>query len=77
MSELTVLIDTTNGVMLLEHSHLPADVLDEVTAIAGEGKECGCARPIDVIPVPITRESHTSGTRVRIAGYYHDSLVEV
>lgn len=76
MSELTMLIDTTNGVMLLEHSHLSAAVLDEVTAITGEGKECGCARPINVLPVPITRESHASGTRVRIAGYYHDSLVE-
>lgn len=76
MNELTILIDTTNGVMLLEHSHLFADLLDEVTTIAGEGKECGCARPINVLPVPITRESHASGARVRIAGYYHDSLVE-
>ena len=54
MSELTMLIDTTNGVMFLEHSHLSASVLNKVTAIAGEGKECGCARPIEVIPVPIT-----------------------
>ena len=76
MSELTMLIDTTNGVMLLENSHLSADVLDKVTTIAGEGKECGCARPIEVIPVPITREAHTSVPRVRIAGYYHNSLVE-
>lgn len=76
MRELTMLIDTTNGIMLLEHSHMPADVLDKVTAIAGEGKECGCARPIEVIPVSITREGHTSGARVRIAGYYHDSFVE-
>lgn len=76
MSELTMLIDTTNGVMLLEHSGLSADLLKKVTAIAGDGKECGCARPINVLPVPIARESHASGTRVRIAGYYHDSLVE-
>lgn len=76
MSELTMLIDTTNGVMFLEHSHLSVEVLDEVTAIAGKGKECGCARPANVLPVPITRESHASGARVRIAGYYHDSLVE-
>ncbi len=47
-----------------------------VRTIAGEGKECGCARPINVLPVPITRESHASEARVRIAGYYHDSLVE-
>ncbi|MBK7935094.1 MAG: hypothetical protein IPK01_16815 [Acidobacteria bacterium] len=71
-----MLIDTTNGVMLLEHSHLSAGVLDKVTAVAGEGKESGCARPIEVIPVPITRESHISGAQVRIAGYYHNSLVE-
>ncbi|MCC7307131.1 MAG: radical SAM protein [Acidobacteria bacterium] len=76
MSELTMLIDTTNGVMFLEHSQLSAEVVDKVTAIAGEGKECGCARPINLLPVPITRESQASGTRVRIAGYYHDSLVE-
>lgn len=63
MSELTMLIDTTTGVMLLGHSHLSADVLDKVTAIAGEGKECGCARPTNVLPVPITRESHISGAR--------------
>ncbi|MEK7857175.1 MAG: 4Fe-4S single cluster domain-containing protein [Acidobacteriota bacterium] len=76
MSELTMLIDTTTGVMLLEHAHLSADVLDKVTAIAGDGKECGCARPIEIIPVPITRENHPSEDRVRIAGYYHNSLIE-
>lgn len=46
MSELTFLIDTTNGVMLLEHSHLCADVLGELTAIVGEGEEFGFSRPI-------------------------------
>lgn len=76
MSEVTMLIDTTKGIMLLEYSHLSADVLEKVTGIAGEGKECGCARPIEVIPVPITREVTPSGHKVRIAGYYHDSLVE-
>ncbi len=76
MSELTMLIDTTNGVMLLEHSHLSADVLDKFAAIAGEGKECGCARPLDVIPAPITPDIQTEEARVRIAGYYHNSLVE-
>lgn len=65
MSELTMLIDTTNGVMLLENSHLSADVLDKVTAIAGEGKECGCARPLDVIPAPITPDAFGTGASDR------------
>jgi anaerobic ribonucleoside-triphosphate reductase activating protein len=76
MSELTMLIDTISGAMLLEHSHLSADLLDKVTTIAGEGKECGCARPLDVIPAPITPDIQTEEARVRIAGYYHNSLVE-
>ncbi|MBK7513817.1 MAG: radical SAM protein [Chloracidobacterium sp.] len=76
MSELTMLIDTTSGAMLLEHSHLSADVLDKVTAIAGEGKECGCARPLDVIPPPTMLDLQTGEAQVRIAGYYHNSLVE-
>lgn len=76
MRELTVLIDTTRGLMLLEHSHLSADVLAEVTAVVGNGKECGCARPLHVIPAPITLDNHTEEARIRIAGYYHNSLVE-
>lgn len=65
MRELTVLIDTTRGVMPLEHSHLSAEVLTEVTAIAGEGKECGCARPLDVIPAPITPDAFGTGASDR------------
>lgn len=77
MRELTVLIDTTSGAMLLEHSHLSAEVLAEVTVIAGEGKECGCARPLNVIPASSPSPNiQTAEVRVRIAGYYHNSLVE-
>jgi len=53
MPELTLLIDETDGAMLLEHSQLPAAVLAEMTALAGEGKECGCARPLEVILPPL------------------------
>ncbi len=51
--------------MPLEHSHLSAEVLTEVTAIAGEGKECGCARPLDVIPAPITPDAFGTGASDR------------
>ncbi len=76
MRELTVLIDTTRGSMLLEHSHLSAEVLAEVTAIAGKGEECGCARPLDLIPAPKSPDMQTAEVRVRISGYYHNSLIE-
>ena len=77
MSELILLIDETDGAMLLEHSQLPAAALAEMTALAGEGKECGCARPFEVIPPPVaSREERATNICVRIAGYYHNSLME-
>ena len=77
MPELTLLIDETDGAMLLEHSRLPAAALAEVAALAGEGKECGCARPLEIIPPPApSREEQAMNICVRIAGYYHNSLIE-
>src|SRR5262245_13737109 len=77
MPELMLLIDKTNGAMLLEDSQLPASVLAEMTALAGEGKECGCARPLEVIPsLMASREEQAVDVCVRIAGYYHNSLME-
>ena len=77
MPELTLLIDETNGAMLLEGSQLPAAVLADMTALTGEGKECGCARPLEVLLPPVaSKEELAMNTCVRIAGYYHNSLVE-
>ncbi len=77
MGELKLLIDSTSGVMLFEHSQMSAEVLADVTALAGEGKECGCARPLEVISPPvISKKEKKVGGSVRIAGYYHNSLVE-
>src|SRR5262245_35053895 len=77
MPELMLLIDKTNGAMLLEDSQLPASVLAEMTALAGEGKECGCARPLEVIPsLMASREEQAMDVCVRIAGYYHNSFME-
>ncbi|MCA1626409.1 MAG: radical SAM protein [Acidobacteria bacterium] len=77
MPELTLLIDVTNGTMLLEHSQLSPEVLDEMITLAGEGKECGCARPLEIIPPPVAaKQEQAASISVRIAGYYHNSLVE-
>lgn len=77
MPELTLLIDEMSGAMLLEHTQLPAEVLAEMTALAGKGKECGCARPLEVIPPPVaSKEEQAASICVRVAGYYHNSLME-
>jgi anaerobic ribonucleoside-triphosphate reductase activating protein len=77
MPELTLLIDETNGAMLLENSQLPAAVPAEMTTLAGEGKECGCARPLEVLPPPVaSREEQAMNICMRIAAYYHNSLME-
>ncbi len=82
MPELTLLIDETSGAMLLERSQLSAEVLAEITALAGEGRECGCARPLEIIPPPVAAkaeqlaEEGAASVCVRVAGYYHNSLME-
>jgi 4Fe-4S single cluster domain/Radical SAM superfamily len=77
MPELTLLIDETAGAMLFEHSRLPATVLSEMVALAGEGKECGCARQLEILPPPMTsKEEQAKNICVQIAGYYHNSLME-
>lgn len=77
MPELTLLIDETSGALLLEHSRLPEEVLAELTALAGEGKECGCARPLEVIqPAVASKGGQGGNVCVRVAGYYHNSLME-
>ena len=77
MPELMLLIDETNGAMLLEDSQLPAAVLADMADLTGEGKECGCARPLEVLSPPVaSKEEQAIDICVRIAGYYHNSLVE-
>lgn len=77
MPELTLLIDETDGAMFLEHARLPATVVSEIAALAGEGKDCGCARPLAVLPPPVaSKEEQVMNICVRIAGYYHNSLLE-
>lgn len=77
MPELTLIIDGSNGALLLEDSRLSAAILAEITALAGEASECGCARPLEVLPPPLaSKEEQVTSICVRVAGYYHNSLVE-
>lgn len=76
--EVLLIIDALSGELLLESpDRIPADIIREVAALAGAGQEFGCARPVAVQPPPAaTLAERAAGTCVRIAGFYHNSLVE-
>lgn len=78
MPELTILLDARIGTLFMEHpDRLPTDVQDTVTRLLGSGVELGCARPRVLLPPPGESEAEDADMApLRIAGYYHDSLVE-
>jgi anaerobic ribonucleoside-triphosphate reductase activating protein len=74
--ELTWIVDPTTGDLLVEGLSL-----EEAPGLAGDllptGQEFGCARPLTLLPPPMASSEEIDGSPcVRIAGYYHDSLVE-
>jgi anaerobic ribonucleoside-triphosphate reductase activating protein len=76
VSELTWIVDPTTGDLLVEG--LKAE---EAPALTGDllpsARELGCARPLTVLPPPISDPEEIEGsTSVRVSGYYYDSLVE-
>lgn len=78
MPELTLLFDDRTGTVLLEGpERAPRDLLDALEALLGPGTEVGCARPRRVLPPPAVPAWRAAAEPcVRVAGYYHDSLVE-
>ena len=76
MREQTWILDPTTGDLLVEGL-----TVEGAPALAGDllpsAREFGCARPLTVLPPPpSTPEEIAGSTGVRIAGYYHNSLVE-
>ena len=78
MSDLTFLLDPITGGVLLEGpDRAPGDALATVAALLGAESELGCARPPAILPPPAaTLTEIAEATCVRVAGYYHHSLVE-
>jgi anaerobic ribonucleoside-triphosphate reductase activating protein len=76
MSEVTWLIDRVTGALLAEGLTLEqaSELADDLLPV---GREIGCARPLTLLPPPVVpgRERVTTPS-LRVAGYYHDSLVE-
>jgi anaerobic ribonucleoside-triphosphate reductase activating protein len=76
VSEITWIIDRVTGALLVEGM-----TEEEASALAGDllpvGHEMGCARPLTMLPPPVvSTDDRVSMARLRVAGYYHNSLVE-
>ena len=78
MSEVTFLLDTVNGAVLLEApDRLSAPMLAELARSLGLAEDVGCARPsVLLLPPRATTAELKEQLCVRIAGYYHHALVE-
>lgn len=78
MPEITITLDSVTGAVLTaEPDRLPKEFRDQLTRLLGSGVELGCARPLEVVPPPSRFPAESVGTAcVRVAGYYHNSLVE-
>jgi len=78
MPEITFIVDELRGAVLVDDNQdLSADVVEHLRTHLGESQEIGCARPLEVIkPTADCTEDSPENVRIRIAGYYHDSLTE-
>lgn len=78
MMEFTCVIDPVTSAVLVEApERVPTEVLDQLTEALGPGQEIACAVPLTLLrPSVASREEIATNVCVRIAGYYHDSLIE-
>ena len=78
MPELIVAIDTSTGDLLVDApDSFPDRLRNGLESLAGAGKEIRCAAPIDVKTLaPASDDETVVDARIRIAGYWHGSLIE-
>ncbi len=77
MPEITFIVDFSRGAMLVEDNQdLSAEAVEHLKKHLGEGREIGCARPLEIIEPPVLNFEDEQNVTVRIAGFYHDSLTE-
>ncbi len=75
---LIVTVDTTTGTLLVEGpDHLSRQLRDALERLVGPARTIACAAPIEVQTLtPASPAEVTDGDCVRIAGYWHGSLIE-
>lgn len=78
MRELNIIIDPVTGAVLVEGpQHVPPAILDHLRDGLGQGQEIACATPLALLSIPsASHDELASAVCVRIAGYYHNSLIE-
>jgi|SRR5579872_132921 len=78
MSELNIIIDPLTGAVLVEGPEpVSPHVLDHLRDALGPGRAIACAaRPAMRTPAAASSEEVAGAPCVRIAGYYHNSLIE-
>ena len=71
-------IDAATGRLLVERpEHLPRVLLGTLERLVGPGEMIACAAPTVVLALPpATPDELAGGPCVRMAGYWHDSLIE-
>lgn len=75
MTDVTLVLDTLTGTVLLEDHDQPC-VVHGLMAYLGPATEIGCARP-PVVLAPLTAASDDPHVPcLRVVGYYHNSLIE-
>ena len=77
-AEFSVTIDSTTGSLLVEGpDHLPRELGDAIEDLMGPAQTIACAAPIHMWTLSrASDEEVTRGNCIRVAGYWHDSLIE-
>lgn len=77
-AELSVTIDATTGSLLVEGpDHLPRELRGAIEDLMGPAQTIACAAPIHMRTLmPASDEELARGNCIRVAGYWHDSLIE-
>jgi anaerobic ribonucleoside-triphosphate reductase activating protein len=78
MTRLEVLVDPATGDLLVEDGDaLPAEVERLLGALQGPSRSVACAAPPRILTLaPATAAEQVAGPTLRLAGYWHDSLIE-
>ncbi|MGD9892257.1 MAG: 4Fe-4S single cluster domain-containing protein [Hyphomicrobiales bacterium] len=78
MAELTFLLDAATGGLLVERPDRgPSELRNNLEHLLGSGQAIACAAPRTMLTLPSAQaEEAAGGPCVRLAGYWHGSLIE-
>lgn len=76
--EVGIALDATTGALLVEETaSLPGELRETLDHLVGPAQAIACAAPVAVRTLaPASPRESAAGPCVRLAGYWHDSLIE-